>query len=65
MNYQPNETATDAAFISPLFQDVWGYDLQGKGPDGYQCYQAMNALVYRLYGLLEVKIQMVALDGVK
>lgn len=33
-----NETATDAAFISLLFHDIWGYDLQGKGTDGYQCY---------------------------
>ncbi|OPY17370.1 MAG: Type IIS restriction enzyme Eco57I [Syntrophus sp. PtaB.Bin075] len=32
------ETATDAAFISLFFRDIWGYSLQGESGDGYQCY---------------------------
>lgn len=33
-----NETATDAAFISLFFRDVWGYTQQGVSQEGYQCY---------------------------
>ena len=33
-----NETATDTAFITLFFRDIWGYTLQGDTNDGYQCY---------------------------
>jgi len=32
------ETATDAAFITLFFHDIWGYSLQGESTAGYQCY---------------------------
>ena len=32
------ETATDAAFISLFFRDIWGYAQQGERGAGYQCY---------------------------
>jgi hypothetical protein len=32
------ETATDTAFITLFFHDIWGYALQGKDSNGYQCY---------------------------
>jgi hypothetical protein len=32
------ETATDAAFISLFFCDIWGYTQQGTSQEGYYCY---------------------------
>ncbi|MFH1081338.1 MAG: DNA methyltransferase [Pseudomonadota bacterium] len=32
------ETATDAAFITLFFHDIWGYALQGESAAGYQCH---------------------------
>jgi hypothetical protein len=32
------ETATDAAFISLFFHDIWGYTQQGENAVGYQCH---------------------------
>jgi hypothetical protein len=32
------ETATDTAFITLFFRDIWGYALQGESAAGYQCH---------------------------
>lgn len=32
------ETATDSAFISSFFRDIWSYTQQGASQNGYHCY---------------------------